>query len=41
MPRPFTDAWAAAFRDAINTDAEYRAAATKWSWPVALRAGRR
>ena len=36
MPRPFTDAWALAFRDAINADAEYRAAAAKWTWPVAL-----
>lgn len=34
--RPFTPAWASAFRDAITTDATYRAAATRWTWPVAL-----
>lgn len=36
MPLPFTDSWAAAFRDAINADADYRAAAAAWKWPVAL-----
>ena len=36
MPRPFTDPWATAFRDAVNADAEYRAAAANWTWPVAL-----
>lgn len=33
---PFTPAWADAFRDAIAADAAYRAAAAKWTWPVAL-----
>jgi putative sterol carrier protein len=36
MPRPFTQPWADAFRDAINADADYRAAASGWTWPVAL-----
>ena len=35
-PRPFTQSWADALRAAINTDAAYRAAATNWTWPVAL-----
>jgi putative sterol carrier protein len=36
MPRPFTQPWADAFRDAINADPSYRTAAVGWSWPVAL-----
>ena len=36
MPRPFTQPWADAFRDAINADPTYRTAAAGWSWPVAL-----
>ena len=36
MPRPFTPEWAAAFHDAINASAEYRAAAGSWTWSVAL-----
>ncbi|MGZ8377405.1 MAG: SCP2 sterol-binding domain-containing protein [Gemmatirosa sp.] len=36
MHRPFTQPWADAFRDAINADADYRAAASGWTWPVAL-----
>lgn len=35
-PRPFSPEWAAAFKDAIDADAPYRAAAAKWTWPVAL-----
>lgn len=34
--RPFTQPWADAVRVAINTDMAYRAAATNWTWPVAL-----
>lgn len=34
--RPFTTAWAEAFRAAVAGDAAYRAAATRWTWPVAL-----
>lgn len=34
--RPFSAEWAAAFREAIAADEGYRAAATKWTWPVAL-----
>lgn len=34
--RPFTQAWADAFRAAINDDADYRAAAKGWHWPLAL-----
>lgn len=34
--RPFTSAWADAFRAAIEGDAAYRVAAAKWTWPVAL-----
>ena len=33
---PFTQPWADAFRDAINDDADYRAAAAGWTWPLAL-----
>ncbi len=33
---PFTPAWADAFRQAIEGDAAYRAAAARWTWPVAL-----
>lgn len=36
MPRPFTPEWAAAFQDAIDASAEYRAAAASWTWGVAL-----
>ncbi len=36
MHRPFTAEWAHALRDAINADANYKSAATKWTWPVAL-----
>jgi putative sterol carrier protein len=36
MFRPFTPAWAGAFRDAVEADAAYRATATNWTWPVAL-----
>jgi putative sterol carrier protein len=35
-PRPFTQAWADALREAINGDAAYQRAATTWTWPVAL-----
>ena len=35
-PLPFTQPWADTLRDAINADAAYRAAATNWTWPVAL-----
>jgi putative sterol carrier protein len=34
--RPFTAAWADAFHAAIEADETYRAAAAKWTWPVAL-----
>lgn len=33
---PFTAEWAAALCGAIESDAEYRVAAAKWTWPVAL-----
>ncbi len=36
MHRPFTLAWADALREAINTDTNYKSAASKWTWPVAL-----
>jgi putative sterol carrier protein len=36
MHRPFTPGWADAFAAAINADAEYRAAASGWTWPLAL-----
>ncbi|MBX3174100.1 MAG: hypothetical protein KF709_06780 [Gemmatimonadaceae bacterium] len=36
MHRPFTADWAAAFRTAIESDADYRSAAAKWTWPVAF-----
>jgi putative sterol carrier protein len=36
MHRPFTRAWADALCDAINADAAYKSAASKWTWPVAL-----
>lgn len=36
MHRPFTPEWAAAFRDAINADAEYKTAGAGWTWPLAL-----
>lgn len=34
--RPFTAAWAEAFREAIESDTAYRDAAAKWTWPVAI-----
>lgn len=34
--RPFSPEWATAFRDAIESDAHYRATAAAWAWPVAL-----
>lgn len=34
--RPFTTEWAAAFCEVIGNDDAYRAAATRWTWPVAL-----
>ena len=34
--RPFTAAWADAFRDAIESSVHYRETAAKWTWPVAL-----
>ncbi len=36
MHRPFSEPWAAAFADAINADADYRAAGARWTWPVTL-----
>lgn len=33
---PFTAEWATALGAVIESDAEYRAAAAKWTWPVAL-----
>lgn len=37
MPHtPFTQPWADAFRAVINDDADYRAAAKGWQWPLAL-----
>jgi putative sterol carrier protein len=36
MHKPFSSEWAHAFRDAINASAEYRTAATGWTWPLAL-----
>jgi len=33
---PFTPEWTAALCAAIESDAEYRAVAAKWTWPVAL-----
>lgn len=35
-PRPFTQPWADALRDAINADTAYAAAAANWTWPVTL-----
>lgn len=34
--RPFTVEWAAALRAEISASAAYRAAAAKWTWPMAL-----
>jgi putative sterol carrier protein len=34
--RPFTPEWAEALRVEISASAAYRAAAAKWTWPVAL-----
>jgi putative sterol carrier protein len=34
--RPFSAEWAEAFRASIDGDADYRAAARGWVWPVAL-----
>lgn len=36
LPRPFTQPWADALLAAINASDAYRAAATNWTWPVAL-----
>lgn len=37
MPFPvFSPQWAAAFKDAVNADADFRDVARKWSDPVAL-----
>lgn len=33
---PFTQPWADAFCEAINTDPRYAAAAANWRWPVAF-----
>lgn len=35
-PAPFTQPWADRFRDAVNADPDYRAAAGGWTWPVAM-----
>lgn len=34
--RPFTPEWATALRSSILNDQSYRAAASRWTWPVAL-----
>lgn len=34
--RPFSTEWAAAFREAIESNTRYQEVATKWTWPVAL-----
>jgi putative sterol carrier protein len=34
--RPFTPAWADAFRAAIEANAAYREAGAKWTWPMAF-----
>ena len=34
--RPFTQPWADELRAVINDDADYRAAAKGWKWPLAL-----
>lgn len=34
--RPFTAAWAEAFRHAIEADLAYRTVARGWTWPVAF-----
>ncbi len=33
---PFTQAWADAFRAKVNGSEEYRQAAKRWGWPLAL-----
>ena len=33
---PFTQLWADAFHAAIEGDADYRASASGWKWPIAL-----
>lgn len=33
---PFTQAWADAFRAKVNGNPEYRKAARRWPWPLAL-----
>jgi putative sterol carrier protein len=33
---PFTPEWTEAFREAINSSAEYRQSAKDWAWPLAL-----
>ncbi len=35
-PRPFTQPWADALKDAINASDAYRSAAGSWIWPVVL-----
>jgi putative sterol carrier protein len=35
-PRPFTQPWADALKDAINASSAYRAVAGSWTWPVVL-----
>ncbi|MBX7117985.1 MAG: SCP2 sterol-binding domain-containing protein [Gemmatimonadaceae bacterium] len=34
--RPFSPAWAAAFRAAVEDDAAYRSSAAGWTWPMAF-----
>jgi len=36
MHRPFSAAWADAFRAAIEADEPYRSIAARWTWPVAF-----
>lgn len=36
MIKPFTPEWASAMQQAINANADYKEAAAKWTWPVAL-----
>jgi putative sterol carrier protein len=33
---PFTQAWADAFREAVNASESFRAVGSAWRWPVAL-----
>jgi putative sterol carrier protein len=34
--KPFTQGWADAFQQAINSNEAYRAAGSGWTWPLAL-----